>query len=158
VAKVVRTEENWLSESFADYASAVCLERTLGDRGTARFVWDRQVREWKSRSDDIGDGASLFLWAYLAGGDDDARATRDLLYAKGPLVLHALRRELARQAGSEKEGDRLFFTWIRSYVRNFTFKPGETRHLVAILDQMTGRDWQPWFERYVYGTETPELR
>ena len=37
-------------------------------------------------------------------------------------------------------------------------KPGETRHLVAILNQMTGKDWQPWFERHVYGAETPELR
>ena len=29
--------------------------------------------------------------------------------------------------------------------------------LVGILDQITGKDWQPWFERYVYGTETPPV-
>jgi len=116
------------------------------------------VREWKDGSRDTGDGASVYLWAYLTGGETEARARRNLLYAKGPLVLHALRRELARHAGNEKEGDRLFFTWIRSYVKNFAFKPGETRYLVAILNQMTGKDWQPWFERHVYGAETPELR
>jgi hypothetical protein len=32
-----------------------------------------------------------------------------------------------------------------------------TRDLVADLDKLTGGDWQPWFERYVYGTEIPKL-
>ena len=73
-------------------------------------------------------------------------------------MFHALRRELARQAGSDSEGDRLFLAWIRSYVKNFAFKPTGTRHLVGILNQMTSKDWQPWFERYVYGAERPELR
>jgi hypothetical protein len=28
---------------------------------------------------------------------------------------------------------------------------------VGILEQMTGSAWQPWFERYVYGTEMPPV-
>lgn len=32
------------------------------------------------------------------------------------------------------------------------------RRLVGILNQMTGKDWQPWFERYVYGTEMPKVK
>lgn len=28
---------------------------------------------------------------------------------------------------------------------------------VETLDQLTGGNWQPWFERYVYGTEIPSL-
>ncbi len=156
VAKVVRTEENWLSESFADYASAVCLERTMSDKSRARFFWERQLQDWKEGARHAGQ-ASVFLAAHLTDSEKDARTWRDLLYAKGPLVLHALRAQLARDAGDEKEGDRLFLTWVRSYVKNFVFKPGETRHLVAILNKITSKDWQPWFERYVYGTETPRL-
>ena len=34
---------------------------------------------------------------------------------------------------------------------------GTTAGLVATLDELTGGDWQPWFERYVYGTEVPRL-
>jgi hypothetical protein len=34
---------------------------------------------------------------------------------------------------------------------------GTTRGLVETLDQLTGGNWQPWFERYVYGTEVPQL-
>ena len=48
--------------------------------------------------------------------------------------------------------------WLRAYAQNFKFKTGETRHLVGILNQITGKDWQPWFESYVYGTETPKVK
>src|SRR5574341_871143 len=41
-----------------------------------------------------------------------------VLQAKPSYLPHALRRELGRQAGSESEGDRLFLTWLRTYVKN----------------------------------------
>jgi hypothetical protein len=156
VAKVDRAEENWLSESLADYMSAVCLEQIDDRSGKARF--NRQLAEWKYLAGQIGSGASVYLAAHLGAEDADWRDWRALLYARGPLVLHAVRQELARTAATPQEGDRLFFAWMRSYIRNFTFKTGETRHLVGILNQITKRDWQSWFERYVYGTETPPAR
>jgi hypothetical protein len=155
VAKIARNEENWLSESLSEYASAVCISSS--DSRIARHFWDRQLRNWKTYTKRLGDDASIFLAPYVEDGDRDLYSYPYLVYGKGPLVLHALRQELGRQAGGEEEGDRLFMTWIRSYVKNFTYKTGETRHLVAILEQMTGKPWQPWFERYVYGTETPKV-
>ena len=129
----------------------------MADEGRGKFVFDRQVKAWTADARDTGEGASIFLAIHLTNSETDFRTWRNLLYARGPLVLHALRQELARIAGNEKEGDRLFFTWIRSIVKNFTFKTAETRHLVGILNQMTKRDWQPWFERFVYGTEIPKI-
>ena len=55
------------------------------------------------------------------------------------------------------EGDDMFFSWIRSYVKNFTFKVGATPHLITMLHQITGEDWQAFFERYIYGVETPTI-
>ena len=72
-------------------------------------------------------------------------------------MLHALHQELARDRGGKPEGDRYFFALLRSFIKNFRYKWGATRHLVGLLNQMTGKDWQPWFERYVYGTETPRV-
>jgi hypothetical protein len=155
VAKIDRPEENWLSESLADYTSATCVERMDARGGQARF--NRQLGEWKYLANQIGANASIYLAAHLGGSEADLRDWQALLYAKGPLVLHAIRQELARTAGSRQEGDRLFFTWLRSYIKNFTFKTAETRHLIGILSQITKRDWQPWFERYVYGTEAVPL-
>lgn len=155
VARVERAEENWLSESLADYTSAVCVQRMDTRNGKARF--DRQLADWKYAARQISPNASIYLAAHLGGTESDDRDWQALLYAKGPLVLHAIREELARTGGGRAEGDRLFFTWLRSYIKNFTFKTGETRHLIGILNQMTKRDWQPWFERYVYGAEAVPL-
>jgi predicted metalloprotease with PDZ domain len=59
--------------------------------------------------------------------------------------------------GGAEQGDLHFFNFLRALVKNFTFKPIETRMLPAILKQMTSTDWQPFFEKYVYGTDMPAL-
>ena len=158
VAKVRRAEENWLSESFAEYSSIECLRQSMTDRKQGEYFFERAVKDWKFGTKEIGDGGSIYLATHLSGDrDKDFYAWRALLYSKGPLVLHALREELVREMGAQK-GDAAFLSWMRSYIKNFTYKTGETRHLVGILNQMTGKDWQPWFERYVYGTEMPKVK
>lgn len=158
VAKVRRAEENWLSESFAEYSSIECLRQSMTDRKQGEYFFERAVKDWKFGTKEIGDGGSIYLATHLSGDrDKDFYAWRALLYSKGPLVLHALREELRGEMGAQK-GDAAFLSWMRSYIKNFTYKTGETRHLVGILNQMTGKDWQPWFERYVYGTEMPKVK
>lgn len=158
VAKVRRGEENWLSESLAEYSSIECLRQSMADRKQGEYFFQRAVKDWKFGTKEIGDGGSIYLATHLSGDrEKDFYAWRALLYSKGPLVIHALREELIREMGEEK-GNAAFLTWMRSYVKNFAFKTGETRHLVGILNQMTGKDWQPWFERYVYGTEMPKVQ
>ena len=150
-------EEQWLSESFAEYASALALEVMLGDKKGER-EFKKTLREWKSRAEQVADGGSLYLANHLAGeAEQDSWDRTFLLYNKGPYVLHGLRQELGRKAGSAEKGDKQFQALLRAMQTNFTHGHGETRHLVGILDQITGGDWQPWFERYVYGTETPPV-
>ncbi|HEX2163410.1 MAG TPA: M1 family aminopeptidase [Thermoanaerobaculia bacterium] len=157
VIKMDSPEEQWLTESFADYSAALAMKAMMpGKRGEREF--SDTLREWKSRTEQIGEGGSIYLANYLAGEDEaDFRDRTWLLYNKGPLVLHALRQELGRRAGSAEQGDRQFQALLRAMQTNFSFQYGETRHLVGILEQMTGSDWQPWFERYVYGTEVPPV-
>jgi len=157
VAKTVAAEENWLSESLADYASAVCIEQTMADKKKGKKLFDRQVAEWKRLSKEAGDASSVFHATHLGFGDrEDGFVYRALLYGRGPLVLHKIRQELGKKHGAEK-GDNLFFAWLRSYIKNFDHKVAETRHLIAILNQVSGEDWQPFFERYIYGVESPDV-
>ena len=148
-------DEQWLSESFSEYASALCLAALLGGKA-GEIEFEKLHTDWKNWVGGLEPGASLFLANRLAFDDDRDRSDRfRLLYAKGPLVIHAIRRELARQRGGAAEGDRYFFAFLKSVVKNFDRKPSSTRHLAGILGQMTGADWRPFFDRYVYGTEMP---
>lgn len=158
VARPEGNEESWLSESFAEYASAVCIRDTSPDSREGKWRFERRLAEWKAQTRGLGDGASIYLAEHLAGENDKDYMTRNrLLYGKGPVVLHAIRQELGRLGKDPGDEDRLFLTFMRAVVQNFPYKQVGTRHLVGILGQMTGTDWQPFFERYVYGTETPKL-
>ena len=155
VVKMSSPEEVWLSESFSEYAAALCLQAAKGGGRKGNKEFDELLKGWRVGAREVGDGGSVFLASHLAGHDESDELDRVYLhYNKGALVLHALRTELAAKHG-EEQGDRLFFALLRALQKNFTFKPSATRHVVGILNQITGTDWQPWFERYVYGCEMP---
>ncbi len=159
VVKMSSGEESWLSEGFADYTAALALWQLKGGEGGGDYTFDEIVKDWARTANELAPGASLYLSQRLAfsderNGDDFFR----LRYAKGPLVIHALRLELQRQKGSVAEGDRYFLAFLRAFLQRDRYGWGTTRDLVATLDELTGGPWQPWFDRYVYGTEIPQLR
>ncbi len=158
LVKMDSLDEQWLTESFAEYSAALCLQIVSGNKKKGEREFRKLLDHWKAQTAMIGEGGSIYLANHLAMHDSADRMDRTrLLYSKGPLVLHALRLELRRKMGGEKEGDRYFFALLRSFVKNFPYRWGATRHLVGILNQITHQDWQPWFDRYVYGCETPKL-
>ena len=157
-AMIASSEDSWLSESFADYVSAVCEQRSSADKAEGERRFQRQLREWKGLSGEIKDGVSIQLVEHLSGREDrDGLDRYRVLYGRGPLVLHALREELGKQSGKET-GEKQFFALIRAYVMSFKGKITRTAEVVALLNQITGKDWQPWFERFVYGVETPKVK
>ena len=158
VIKMDSLEEQWLTESFASYSAALCLQQMFSKkRGQQEFK--SLLKYWQGQAEDIDDGGSIYLANYLAfNSQDDSFTRRSLLYHKGPVVLHALRQELGRQMGGAEEGDKYFFAFIRSFLKSFEFHWGGTRHVVGILNELTKKDWQPWFEKYVYGFELPEIQ
>ena len=84
----------------------------------------------------------------LLSGEEAYSDRFGLLYGKGPLMLHALRQEL---------GDQVFFTLLKSFISNFRFKWAETAQFIRITSVIAKKDYQPWFDRYLLGTESPKL-
>jgi hypothetical protein len=157
VVKMDSLEEQWLSESFSEYSAALCIQALAGGGKKGQREFDEILKGWRVRAKEVGRGASVYLANYLAGEDrTDALDRYYLLYDKGPLVIHGIRVRLASMYGPE-EGDKVFVALLQGVLANFTFKWGGTRHLVGILNQLTGENWQPWFERYVYGCEMPDI-
>lgn len=157
VVKMNSNEESWLTEGFADYTAALALWQ-LRREGRGAYDFNEIVKDWVKSAGELSPGASLYFIDRLAlNNDTDREDYWRLRYAKGPLVLHALRLELQRQKGSAEEGDRYFIALLRTYFKRHRYGWGTTRGLVETLDQLTGGKWQPWFERYVYGTEIPRL-
>jgi len=141
VAKLTM-QDQWLSESLAEYYAAFAMGKLWRES-----EFKRALKDWQGRARYVKDTLPVFFANQLAGPE----AFRDriaLLYAKGPLLLHALRQEL---------GDDAFFTLFKSYLRNFADKPAQTKHVMGIAGAVAKKDMKPWFDRYLLGPESPPL-
>ena len=135
-------EDQWIAESVAEYYAAFAMGRLWK---ASKF--DKALGDWKGISRFARDRGTIYLANYLSG--EEAFSDRfGLLYGKGPLMLHALRQEL---------GDQVFFTLLKSFISNFRFKWAETAQFIRITSVIAKKDYQPWFDRYLLGTESPKL-
>ena len=142
VVRMPSQEEQWLTESFAEYSAAIAL-RKLKDEAS----YNRLVATWRGRAKE-GAGIAPIPYANRIEGDAlTSFAQRNaLLYNKGPLLLYALHKEL---------GDTQFLTFLKSYTRSFNFKFGSTNGVAGLLQFMTKKDYKPFFEKYFWGLATP---
>lgn len=143
VVREPSSEEQWLSESFAEYSAALALKKLQGDA-----IYNRMVAKWKGRA---RDGANVAPIPYANRIEGDARMSflqrAALLYAKGPYLLYTLNKEV---------GDTTFLTFLKSYTKTFNGKPGTTKDVAGLLGFITKKDYKPFFEQYYWGTAMPQ--
>jgi hypothetical protein len=137
--------DNWLSESFAEYLSYMFMADGAKDKKKAKV----QLREWKTDVEECSDVSSIYGAASLNGSSKHQQCYTQLLYGKGPYVLHALRHDM----GDENFKKMLYFLTTQA-----AKKPGMkviTEDFILFANALTGKDYHPWFEKYVYGIEVP---
>ncbi len=139
------SEEQWLSESFAEYCAGLFL-KVYKNEATFRKL----AKHWRTQANWATDAAPIPL-ANRVWISDDATSRfamrTGLLYNKGPVLLGALHKEL---------GDEAFFTFLKSYQKSFAWKFGSTKTLAGLLQYMTKKDYMPFFEKYYWGIEMPK--
>lgn len=143
--KMPSHEEEWLSESFAEYSAALFLKAAKGEA-----TYKMLVGHWKGGSRFAIDKAPIPLAnrVYVANDAVSQYAIRTgLLYQKGPLLLAALHRQL---------GDEVFLTFLKSYQKSFRWKFGSTKTVAGLLQFMTKSDFGPFFEENYWGTGLPK--
>ncbi len=137
--------DNWLSESFAEYLSYMFMEEGAKDAKKAKV----QYREWKTDVEECSDVSSIYGASALNGNSKHQQCYTQLLYGKGPYVLHALRQDM----GDENFKKMLYFLTTQA-----AKKPGMkviTEDFILFANAMTGKDYHPWFDKYIYGLEVP---
>jgi hypothetical protein len=113
--------------------------------GAFRNMLDRMAR-WARRHDDDGP---IDLGMRLGHLQQDRRIRRAIIYDKGAWVLHMLRELL---------GDPAFYSGTRAFLDEHRYGKATTRDLRAALEEASGRDLEPYFDRWIYGTGLPTLR
>jgi Peptidase family M1 domain len=135
--------ERWLSEAWAQYAAALWIRSRQGE-GAFRHMMDRMA-SWAERFDAMGPIHLGYRLGHLVG---DPRIFRAIVYDKGAWVLHMLRGLV---------GDEAFFQAARAFLEQHRYSWAGTADLRAALEQASGRDLGPYFERWIYDTGLPRL-
>ncbi len=135
-------EEEWMSESFAEYCSGLQVRAEKGD-GAFRSL----IRDWEGRMKESGDAATLPT-ANRLEGERSYRQRFGLLYGRGPFLLSVLHREV----GEEK-----FLTFLKTFQSNRKWKTGSSALVADLLRVLGGKSYDDFFERYYWGTEQPKL-
>jgi hypothetical protein len=137
--------EQWLSEGFAQYFAAMyARERGLGGNDVFRSVM-RQMRKWAIDRTDEGPISLGYRLGHIQG---DSRIMRALVYDKGALVLHMLRRLV---------GDDAFFRGLQRFYRASRFHSASTLDFQVAMEAEARRPLGRFFDRWIYGSTLPRL-
>lgn len=144
VVKMGSYQEQWITESFAEFSACLVMRQLKGESG-----YDAMVSGWRASAKMSHDRAPIPMANRLVGATRDAFAHRThLVYDKGAYVLAKLHEEL---------GEDMFLSFLRSYQGVFAWKFGTTQEMVTLLKKLTGEDYSEFFEEYFWGTSLPEL-
>jgi len=131
----------WLSEGFATYFTNLYLENTYGKNALdAQLIKDREK---------IITFSTIWKKPVV---DHETTNLMDLLnansYEKGSWFLHMLRRNL---------GDSTFAKAYKTYYKTFKFKNADTQDFKTIVQQVSGRNLDTFFNQWLYQVGQPKL-
>jgi peptidase M1-like protein len=136
--------EQWISEGFAQYFAALYAQHERGDEVFASVM--RQMRKWAI---DQSDQGPVYLGYRLGHIRGESRVFRALVYNKGAVVLHMLRRLV---------GDEVFYRGLRRFYWTSRFHKAGTDDFREAMEQESGRPLDRFFERWIYGATLPRLK
>jgi hypothetical protein len=135
--------ERWISEGFAQYASALWVRNSQGERAFRDLM--RRMAEWALRRHGEGPISLGYRLGHLKG---DPQIFRAVVYDKGALVLHMLRGIVGADA---------FRSALTQLQAEHRFLKIGTTALRAALESASGKSLSAYFDAWVLGTELPTL-
>ena len=137
--------EQWLSEGFAQYFAALYSERLH-----RKDVFDHVISQMTRWTIDKSDQGPVYLGYRLGHLKNDSRVFRALVYNKGALVLHMLRRLV---------GDEAFFPRRAAVLLDLAVQEGGHRRLEGrVRSRSRIGSLDRFFERWIYGAALPQLK
>lgn len=134
--------EQWLSEGFAQYFAALYAAERRPE------AFPGLLRQMRRTALEHRQQGPIYLGYRLGHVRGDSRIFRSIIYNKGAMVLHMLRRLV---------GDETFFRALRRFYFEFRFRKAGTDDLQRIFEAETDRSLERFFERWVFEAGIPQV-
>ena len=136
----IHSEDTWLSESFAEYSAGLYV---LGLLGKTRYL--DKLREWKEQAA-FADAHGSVAWCNSLSGTNAGGWRRQLIYNKGPYVVHMLRMMLGREKFSEA---------MKNVFANNPYRMVTTDAVQREAEKAAGYSLDFFFDQWFRGTGIP---
>jgi aminopeptidase N len=136
-------DDSWLSESFAEYASGIFVNEYQGPK---RF--QRTLQEWRQAALNCDSEAPIAAADTLAG-PNAYRYRTELLYNKGPYILHMLRIQL---------DDEKYMEVMRSVQEKYRHRSISTEQLLTEVNRVSGANYTYFFDQWFWDVGIPKFR
>ncbi|TAF65712.1 MAG: M1 family peptidase [Cytophagales bacterium] len=127
--------ELWIHESFCTYSEALYIECLYGKEKADAYIKGYQsiIENDKPIIGDLGVNGE-------GSGD---------MYSKGANVLHTLRHYI--------DNDPIWFDILKGLQKDFALQMIDTKTVINYINQKTGKDFNSFFQQYLYETQPPVL-
>ncbi|MFW0714864.1 M1 family aminopeptidase [Pedobacter sp. N23S346] len=140
------TAESWsnltMNESFATFGEVIWHGHDAGKDAEDRSRYEKLQSYISSTKN--GESPVLARFHYA----DKEDMFDNVSYAKGSVILYALKNQM---------GDDAFYKSLNKYLTTNAFKNGETHQLRLAMEEVTGKDWSPYFNQWYYNGGHPIL-
>src|SRR5688572_10932019 len=155
--------DQWISEGFAEFTSALMLEVNSG-RKKADAFWAARREEVLGRTTGVPNAdAGAITQGFRLGTPRSPGAARAMLYSKGAFVVHMLRMVMREE--NAPDPDRRFKAMMADFVKTWSGRNPSTDDFKAIAEKHITRDLNLagdgkldyFFDQWVHGTDIPTL-
>lgn len=140
------TAESWsnltMNESFATFGEVLWHGHDAGQDGEDRSRYEKLQNCLRSSKNGVSPPLARF---YYKNHDD---MFDNISYSKGSIILYAIKNQM---------GDAAFFKSLNRYLTTNALKSGETHQLRLAMEDVTGKDWSPYFNQWYYQGGNPIL-
>ncbi|MES2417436.1 MAG: M1 family metallopeptidase [Bacteroidota bacterium] len=140
------TAESWsnitVNESFAAFSEIIWKQFDAGKDAADRTRYEK-LRTYLASTHN-GESANLVRFNY----NNKMDVFDNISYPKGAVILYALKNQM---------GDDAFFKSLNRYLTTNAFKNGEAQQLRLAFEDVTGKDWSPYFNQWYYAGGHPIL-
>jgi hypothetical protein len=135
--------EQWISEGFAQYFAAIYGQKERGDG-----VFSDILRKMRSTAMSASSQGPISLGYRLGHIRAEGRVFRALVYNKGAMVLHMLRRLV---------GDEAFLAGLRAFYFDWRFRKAGTDDFRKAMELASGRTLDRFFENWIFSDAVPTV-
>jgi aminopeptidase N len=131
-----------MNESFATFGEVIWHGHDAGQDAEDRSRYEKLQNCLRSSKDGVSPPLARFYYK------DKEDMFDNISYSKGSIILYAAKNQM---------GDEAFFKSLNRYLTTNAYKSGETHQLRLAMEEVTGKDWSPYFNQWYYQGGNPIL-